>query len=309
MKNTFCIKLWTEVYIHNNGDVFSCCNVKPLAYGNIYQDTLRDIINNKIAQMQRQASLSGRLQCYARCHLFDKRCNKPQERPLLIDYNDLQELQILFSEDCNIRCVMCRQKRTGSPVLDYKTLVERVDITPFNSIGIEGGEPLFIDGVRSYVDYAVMQGKKVSFKTNGLLIDEQLAKKIALHSRYLYISLNGATKKTHEAVNRGSEWETVLGNIATVRAYREKYDTPLSLLGHMTIVRENIQEIPMFVRNFRLFGFDKIRFGYDKYTIPMYLMFHPFFKMSLRSKIRKAIRECVDPGAIDNLRLVLLGLL
>jgi len=309
MKNTFCIKLWTEVYIHNDGHVFSCCNVKPVAYGNIYRNNLRDIVNNEIAQSQRQASIEGRLHCYRRCNLLNKEDSKPQKKHPFVGYSDLKTLKMLFAEDCNIRCVMCRQKRKGSPTLDCKTLIDNVDISPFNSIGIEGGEPLFIDEVRRYFDHAVAQGKKVSFKTNGTLIDEQWAEKIALHSEYLYISLNGATKKTHETVNRGSRWETVLRNIALVRAYRKKHNTPLSLLGHMTIVTKNVKEIPLFIRDFKLFGFDNIDFGYDKYTVPGYLMFHPFFKMILKSKIRKEIQECTNPGAIDNLRLNSLGLL
>jgi len=204
---------------------------------------------------------------------------------------------------------MCFQKHRDRTCLDCNTLVNRVDISPFASIEIQGGEPLFIDAAMRYFDYAVSRGKKISLITNGLLINEKWAEKIALHSLDLTISLNAATRETHEAINRGSHWDTVLRNIDTVRAYRNRYLTRVILTGHMTIVRQNIHEVPLFIKLFKQLGFDAIYFGYDKKTVPIYLLLHPFFKIDLRSRIRKEIRESHDPNSINMLGLILLGLL
>jgi MoaA/NifB/PqqE/SkfB family radical SAM enzyme len=308
-KNTFCTKLWTEVFIDNTGDAFACCHNKPLAFGNIYKENLKEIINNKTARIERQKALDGRLHCFARCSLLNRQHVQPQNRPAVTDYNDLKELHILFAENCNIDCIMCFQKRTNRACLDYKTLINRVDINPFDLIELQGGEPLFIDAAMRYFDYAVSRKKKVSLITTGLLINEEWAEKIALHSLSLTISLNAATRETHETINRGSHWDTVLRHIEMVRAYCEKHHTRVILIGHMTIVRQNIHEIPLFIKHFKQLGFDKIKFGYDKKTVPIYLMLHPFLKIDLRSRIQNEIQECCDPNAINMLRLILLGLL
>ncbi len=305
-KETFCPRLWDEVYINGKGNVFSCCHEKPKIIGNIYKEKLKGICNNEIIQNLRQKSLNGRLECFDDCTLLKENEIVHLEKTLTINYNELARLKILFSEACNINCIMCWQDSRNKECLDYEKLVGNVDIAPFELIEIQGGEPLFIEAAKIFFDYAASKGKKVSFMTNGILIDEKWAKKIALHSSCLYFSLNAATKRTHEFINRGSKWEAVLKNIQKVRDAREKYCTDVKILGHMTIVRENLEEIPLFIKKFKQLGFDSIEFGYDE-SVPSYLRVHPFKKTTLRLKIREAIKHSEVRSTINVHRLKLLG--
>jgi MoaA/NifB/PqqE/SkfB family radical SAM enzyme len=158
------------------------------------------------------------------------------------------------------------------------------------------------------MSYLERVGRKYTVLTNGLLIDNTMADRLALHARVVSISLNGATKETHEAVNRGSRFERVLANIARLHSSRERLGAGMVISGRMTITPENIHEIPMFLRNFGELGFDRINFGFVKETVPRFLAAHP----DLWSRLSMQTAEAWSEGrteAVDNLRLRQLGLL
>lgn len=306
--NTYCAGLWENIFINDYGEVFSCCHSKPEVLGSIYKEHLTDICNGRIVQELRQKSLDGTLKCYHDCRLLDK--NKPQQKRegVRIDYNDLTGLKILFGQACHINCIMCGQEKKIKVVLDYDKLAENVDITPFNNIDIQGGEPLFIEEAKRFFKDVVSKNKKASFLTNGLLINEEWARDIALHSSSLSVSINAATKKTHELVNRGSRWETVLRNVQRVRREREKHGTQLRITGHMTIVVENLKEIHLFLRDFKKLGFDRASFSYDTPSVPEYLEKHPVEAYIIRKRIQLVLKAVTGPPKANLMSLRLLKL-
>lgn len=310
MRNeTFCPRLWSEVYIDQKGDVFACCHCKPQAVGNIYKEKLEVIYNNRIIQRLRQRSLSGQLGCFAKCTLLDKKRKASPREKLIISYRkDLKRLKILFGELCNINCIMCWQDHKNRECLDYVKLVENVDITPFERVEIQGGEPLFIPAAKLFFEYAASKRKKVSFLTNGLLVNDEWADKLALYSSFVYFSINAATKKTHELVNRGSRWEVVLRNIQRIHKAREKHGTRVKVKGHMTVVRENTSEVPLFISRFKQLGFDQIEFSFDG-QVPVFLRANPLMMIKLRLAIKKALacskyRSAIDLRCLTMLKLV-----
>jgi hypothetical protein len=75
----------------------------------------------------------------------------------------------------------------------------------------------------------------------------------------------------------------------------------------MTITTSNIHEVPLFLRSFKEFGFDRVNFGYVKETVPTYLASHPEFAKRLREETASVMRK-VGEFDVDALRLKLLGL-
>ena len=144
--------------------------------------------------------------------------------------------------------------------------------------------------------------------SNGLLINEEWAAKIAKFSDFLYVSLNAASKETHELVNRGSRWEKVLAGVVRVQQARQRYQSSVAIVGHMTIVPPNIEEIADFVRKFKTFGFDRINFGFDA-SVPRLLDADSALRARLRSNIENALKEQPFACAVDVHRLKLLSLL
>lgn len=305
-KSTYCPFLWDATFIDEKGDVYSCCHNKPEVLGSIYQERLSDICNNGIIRRLRQASLDGRLECYRNCTILDKDEAVQRKTALTIDYKEQKILKILFGEGCNIRCIMCPQDHRSRLSLDFERMIDNLDISPFESIEIQGGEPLFIPSAKTFFDYVASRNKQISFLTNGMLVDDEWAEKIARHSSFIYFSLNAATRETHELVNKGSRWKRVLLNIQRIREARDKLDTDVRIWGHMTIVHGNLGEIAAFIRSFRQFGFDSIDFGYAAGVL-MHLRTHPWRRRKLRREIAAAINECDDPSLILVNRLKLLG--
>lgn len=308
---SFCTYLWDAVYINRSGEVFACCHQRPKPFGNIYDAPLKELVNSPTARQLRADSLSGSLSCYPSCNLLDKAASRPwgQETPR-IQYSSLRFLHISFGEACNIRCVMCDnpQRHKENPVLlDPEVVIRNVDLTPFSQVMLRGGEPLFVRECLRYMDHLEKVGKKYSLLTNGLLIDDARALRLARGAHSVMVSLNGATKKGHESVNRGSRFERVLENVQRLRDARTASGSEMVVAGHMTITTSNLHEVPLFLRSFREFGFDRVNFGYVKETVPPYLATHPEITSQLKDETTAAMKEVGGPD-VDDLRLNLLGL-
>ncbi len=304
---TYCPRLWDEAFIDEQGRVYTCCHCQPEVLGSIHHQTLRDISNNDTIQRLRRDSLEGRLACYGNCTLLDKSADVERKEHLDIDYGELKRLKLMFGEACNIECIMCWQDSRNTLALDFERMKENLDLEPFSSIEIQGGEPLFIPSAKTFFDYAAARGKKISFLTNGMMVSEEWAEKIARHSDFVYFSLNAATRETHELVNAGSRWERVLECIRRVREARERLGTELKIWGHMTIVRQNLEEVDLFIQRFPELGFDSIDFGIDA-PVTRYLKIHFLRKRALRRRVRAALHNSAQRYSINDLRLRILGL-
>jgi len=281
--------------------------------GSIYLDTLSDLINKPEIVRLRQRSLSGSLPCYANCNLIKKTKSDPLKNKNLrprCNYSDFQTIYIDFGMKCNISCVMCRQRdryKTDQTLLNTDLLIRHIDFSPFTNIFLQGGEPLFIDECINLMTYLAKNGRKYSLLTNGLFINEKMAARLAKEASIVSISLNAATKETHEKINRGSSCELVLANIQRMRRYRELYHSNLIINGRMTITVPGLAEIPQFLISFQDLGFDTINFGYDRESVPLYLENNPQFAASLSKEISEIMSE-KDCSKIDSLRLSQLGL-
>jgi len=304
---TYCPRLWDEAFIDEHGRVYTCCHCLPEVLGRIYDEPLEEIVNNETTRRLRRESLEGRLACYRNCTLLDKSAPVERKEYLEIEYAELKRLKLMFGEACNIDCIMCWQDSRNTLSLDFGRMKGNLDLAPFTSIELQGGEPLFIPSATAFFDHAAAAGKKISFLTNGMMISEEWAEKIARHSDFVYFSLNAATKETHELVNRGSRWERVLGGIGRVLEARKRLGTDLKVWGHMTIVRQNLDEIDLFIERFPDLGFDAIDFGIDA-PVTRHLRFHPLRKRALRRRVRSALERSPFRESVNDLRLRILGL-
>jgi MoaA/NifB/PqqE/SkfB family radical SAM enzyme len=192
-------------------------------------------------------------------------------------------------------------------ILDPNILKKNIDLSPFKEIVIQGGEPLFIPECKEYLDFLGQIGKKYVLLTNGILINDNMAHQLARDADRVVISINAATKVTHEIVNRGSNFEMVKNNIQKMRIAREDEGTDLLLNGRMTLTIHALHEIPLFIQKYKELGFDTINFGYDRATVPSYLAANPDFKAQL-SKDIMGVLEHAELADINLLRLEQLGL-
>jgi len=252
MKDNLCERLWFSLFIDKSGDVYPCCHSKPIKLGNVYETPLQEIWNNDLIKDLRNKSLTKNLPCSQGCTLLENspyidRSMFTKKKDAIVDYSMLKHLIILFGQTCNLRCVMCRQDHKSKVMINLENIKNNVNFDNIRYVDILGGEPLLIKKVMDFFDFVIKKKIKVNFISNGTIMDDDLAKKIALNSKVFMVSLNAATKKTHEHVNIGSNWETVLKNIGKVNHFKKKLNTELVMHGHMTIVVKNLHEIHLII--------------------------------------------------------------
>ncbi len=106
------------------------------------------------------------------------------------------------TKTCNLECLHCyadaeTKRFVGELTTDEaQRMIE--DLAAFNvpALLISGGEPLVRPDILDLAEYATAFGLRVTFSTNGTLIDEKKAKRIAkLGVTYVGISVDGAEER------------------------------------------------------------------------------------------------------------------
>ncbi|MCZ7646159.1 MAG: radical SAM protein [Planctomycetota bacterium] len=127
---------------------------------------------------------------------------------------------------CNLRCVHCYAAASSKPASSELTHAEgRALLEDLRDFGVpavlfSGGEPLVRHDALDLLDYARGLGLNATLSTNGLLIDDAMADKLAdLELKYVGISLDGL-KPIHDKLRGqpGAYEET----LAAIRRCRER---------------------------------------------------------------------------------------
>lgn len=307
---TFCKRLWSRVYIDQYGEVYTCCKFQPDKLGNLYEKDFMEIWNGPKIQRYRKHSIDGTLHCFAACTLLppkDKANNVVRRTSLIVEEKDLKKVRLMFGLGCNIACIMCKQDHRDRVALTEEVWKDKVPYHAVKVVEFQGGEPLFImEGRKCYRYLTEELGKKVNVITNGFLINDEWAELIVKGSDFIYISINAATKVVHEIVNEGSNWEKVMRNIQRLVKAKARHNSNIKLVGHMTVVVQNVREIAKFIQLADRINLDIVEFGFDQPTVPPWLNDHPEIKAKLIEQI-KHVKDEISVSIDDN-RLVHLGL-
>ena len=107
-------------------------------------------------------------------------------------------------------------------------------------LGLTGGEPLMRRDLFDVIDAAHDYGLHPCLTTNGLLIDEHVARQLGRRRPLrLSVSLEGAMASTNDAVRGTGTFDRVLANVGILGRH-----APFSLA--MTVMRTNLDEIEDF---------------------------------------------------------------
>lgn len=282
--STVCPKMWDSVFIGVTGDVYFCCRRFPMALGNIYEQHLSQIWEGEIAVQLRQQSLQGELACHANCTLLSSA--HKSFPPAAMEIPRLRKVHLEHHEFCNIDCIMCYQHDGRKPGFIPNTVLRsKINFNGLAEVQLQGGEPLAFKQCRELFLWLVQeQGIPVTLQTNGLLITDELAKIIARGCNEIMIAINGASKEIHELVNYKSDWNRLLANIRRLQDERQKAGSSLVIEGQMTLVRENIHELPAFIRLGETLGLHSLAVSWEE-SVPEYLATHPALFNSIREEL------------------------
>ena len=159
---------------------------------------------------------------------------------------DTMTLQWHISDRCNLRCIHCYQENKEYIELEYEKLINILeqykDFLRYKNmkghINLTGGEPLCNKNFYKLLEYMHNDKDLYTFAilTNGTLITDEIASKIAKYEPlYVQISLDGS-KKVHEEIRGKGTFEKTLNSIKHLKRYG--IYTSISFTAH----RKNFKE-------------------------------------------------------------------
>jgi radical SAM protein with 4Fe4S-binding SPASM domain len=158
-------------------------------------------------------------------------------------------LRLVFWETtkaCNLTCRHCRavpQRSVGATELTTRgafDLIDRIAEVAKPVMVLSGGEPLFRADVFDIGEYGVQTGFRMALATNGTLVTERVAARIAdAGFARVAISLDGARPETHDAF-RGLAGSHRLA----LRGLRNLRNEGVSVQINSTIAKHNASELP-----------------------------------------------------------------
>lgn len=137
----------------------------------------------------------------------------------------------LLNERCNLKCRFCyvagrfgdNRELKLNEIL--KALDEAVELG-VKRIDFTGGEILLREDVVTILEETKKRGiERVTINTNGTLVSEKIAEVLAKNNIEVYISIDGATKETHENIRGIGTWDKVLKAIELFKSFGIKFYT------------------------------------------------------------------------------------
>lgn len=168
-------------------------------------------------------------------------------------------LQWHITHGCNLRCVHCYQEEYQSHMPDAALYDILNQFTRYvrqrklvGQINLTGGEPLLHPGFLPLAKEIRRRGFRLGILTNGTLIDEAWAKKLAaLRPVFVQISLDG-TEKAHDAIRGAGNFRKALRGIDLLKKQGVR------VLVSFTAQKSNYRQLPALALVCRRHKVDKL---------------------------------------------------
>jgi MoaA/NifB/PqqE/SkfB family radical SAM enzyme len=153
---------------------------------------------------------------------------------------------------CNLRCAHCSVGKSyfageikEIPLEQKLEIVDKLAEGGVKILSLLGGEPLVMkEDFFSVIERAVSRGLKISLVTNGILLDGRVMERVVESGiERIVVSLEGASKETHEFVRGKDTFKKVIDNMAKLTSYIEKRAVPLQVSVNTVLTRSNYPEI------------------------------------------------------------------
>ncbi|HKB79282.1 MAG TPA: radical SAM protein, partial [Thermoanaerobaculia bacterium] len=148
------------------------------------------------------------------------------------------------TKTCNLECMHCYANAAIKhfpgelTTEEARTMIE--DLARFNvpALLISGGEPLVRPDILDLAEYATSLGVRVTFSTNGTLIDEKKAERIArIGVTYVGISVDGSEARHDQFRGRVGAYRDALRGIRNARA------AGIRVGARFTVTQQNLEDL------------------------------------------------------------------
>lgn len=139
----------------------------------------------------------------------------------------------IMSGACNLRCIHCYASRfieAEELTLDGKLkLIDDLAEFGVSYIGITGGEPLIDKDLEPCLRRIWEHGIECSINTNAQLLSEEKARIIGKHDVYLFVSLDGACRRTYELIRGPGTWDRLMRGLKTAKNAGLEFSTVMAV--------------------------------------------------------------------------------
>jgi MoaA/NifB/PqqE/SkfB family radical SAM enzyme len=177
-----------------------------------------------------------------------------------------RQLGVNLTHNCNIRCRMCFYPNSPWDI-PQNTVGEIKEYFPYlQRVFWQGGEPFFSPYFKELFEKASGNPNlRQTIITNGLLIDEDWAKKLVSNKVTIVFSIDGITKETYDYIRTGARYENLVEILNILNKHRKEYFENKNICPYnfetimqVTIMRYNYREINGFLDFAKKHKFDAL---------------------------------------------------
>jgi len=140
---------------------------------------------------------------------------------------------------CNLRCAHClsdsgAKKERELNFLEARKLIDQLTAMKVFQVNIGGGEPFIRNDFLDLLDYSHEKGLVTCVSTNGLLMDDKLAARLAkLKMLYLQVSLDGSTAEVNDQIRGKGSYQKIIQAIEALARHQVPFsiNTVLTMLN------------------------------------------------------------------------------
>ncbi|MFH0870495.1 MAG: radical SAM protein [archaeon] len=216
-------------------------------------------------------------------------------------------LNVEISAQCNLNCRICGFQRYYKPkglmgMETFKRLEDAFKKADSVLFGFNA-ETLLNKQVIEMLAFAKKANPKLraSILTNGSLLTPELSEQLIVNGLDdLSISIDGATKKTHESIRKGSDFDKLISSIRTLNELKENYKSNTPFLSTNYVgTKDNINELLAFIDLAKELKFGSVRLtNIEPYTDEMQskILYGDSYDESISETIDKAKKKCEELG-------------
>ena len=148
-----------------------------------------------------------------------------------------RSLHIYLTNRCNLRCAQCymaagdgRADEELSPAAWRRVLGEFTDLYGPSGVSFSGGEPLLRPDLPDLADEAHGQGHYVTLFSNGTLVSDDMASRLAGVCDCIQLSLDGATPAVHDAIRGPGSFAGTVCAVERLRAQGVRLRVALTVM-------------------------------------------------------------------------------
>ena len=146
---------------------------------------------------------------------------------------------------------MASQELDGDKVL---RVAEQIALLKPGWVIIEGGEPLLCKELFEVAEIIYRGGIKIYLISSGMLLDKNIAGRLAEFNVNLMISIDGADKESYEEIRRGASFEKLKESVAIASECKVLGSRPV------TIGKHNYEQVDKIFKFVQEIGYKKITF-------------------------------------------------